>query len=86
MDQHSDDSPGAQDELAAAVLGALRADVLDQVGLLPDAAVISVPALFELPQSAATSEAAKLAGFGKVEHEEGVVAPAIDGAHRTPES
>ncbi|MBL8944324.1 MAG: Hsp70 family protein [Myxococcales bacterium] len=54
-------------ELAAAVLGALRADVLDQVGLLPDAAVISVPALFELPQSAATSEAAKLAGFGKVE-------------------
>ena len=30
-------------------------------------AVISVPALFELPQSAATSEAARLAGFERVE-------------------
>ncbi len=29
--------------------------------------MISVPALFELPQSAATSEAARLAGFARVE-------------------
>ena len=38
-----------------------------QVGVLPERAVISVPALFELPQIAATSEAAHLAGFERVE-------------------
>ncbi len=54
-------------ELAAEILKALRTDVQDQLGALPVAAVISVPALFELPQSAATAEAAKLAGFDKVE-------------------
>ncbi len=54
-------------ELAAKVLAALRADVHDQLGVLPDTAVISVPALFELPQSAATAEAAALAGFTRVE-------------------
>ncbi len=57
----------APEELAAAVLGALRGDVRDQLGIEPTAAVISVPALFELPQSAATSEAARLAGFERVE-------------------
>jgi len=54
-------------QLAAKVLEALRGDVRDQLGSLPTAAVISVPALFELPQSAATAEAAKLAGFDKIE-------------------
>src|SRR4030095_7863 len=39
----------------------------DQLGFLPERAVISVPALFELPQSSATSEAARLAGFERVE-------------------
>ena len=53
--------------LAAEVLKSLRADVQEQFGFVPARAVISVPALFELPQSAATSEAARLAGFEKVE-------------------
>ncbi|HET6582095.1 MAG TPA: Hsp70 family protein, partial [Nannocystaceae bacterium] len=54
-------------ELAAEVLRSLRNDVRDQLGVLPTCAVISVPALFELPQSAATAQAAELAGFTKVE-------------------
>jgi molecular chaperone DnaK len=54
-------------ELAAKILEALRNDVHDQLGALPVAAVVSVPALFELPQSAATAEAARLAGFERVE-------------------
>jgi molecular chaperone DnaK len=55
------------EELSAEVLKALRQDIIDQLGVAIDRAVISVPALFELPQSAATSEAARLAGFGRVE-------------------
>ncbi|HNF97082.1 MAG TPA: Hsp70 family protein [Pseudomonadota bacterium] len=55
------------EELSAEVLRSLRNDVKDQYGFLPDQAVISVPALFELPQSAATTKAAQLAGFTKVE-------------------
>src|SRR5205085_7776135 len=55
------------EELAAEVLRALRADAKEQLGFLPERAVVSVPALFELPQSAATSEAARLAGFERVE-------------------
>jgi molecular chaperone DnaK len=55
------------EELAAEVLRSLRADMQDQLGVAPVKAVISVPALFELPQSAATSEAARLAGFEQVE-------------------
>jgi molecular chaperone DnaK len=54
-------------ELAALILSSLRKDVEEQFGFAPTCAVISVPALFELPQSAATSEAAQLAGFEKVE-------------------
>ncbi|PRP99906.1 Hsp70 family protein [Enhygromyxa salina] len=54
-------------ELAAMILASLRKDVEDQFGFAPIRAVISVPALFELPQSAATSEAAQLAGFERVE-------------------
>src|SRR5437764_13619237 len=55
------------EELSAEVLKALRQDIHDQIGVPIERAVISVPALFELPQSAATSEAARLAGFQRVE-------------------
>jgi molecular chaperone DnaK len=55
------------EELSAEILKALRQDIADQLGVSIDRAVISVPALFELPQSAATSEAARLAGFARVE-------------------
>jgi molecular chaperone DnaK len=55
------------EELSAEILKALRADIADQLGVEIERAVISVPALFELPQSAATSEAARLAGFARVE-------------------
>ncbi len=55
------------EELAAEILRSLRADVEAQLGFSPARAVVSVPALFELPQSAATSEVARLAGFEKVE-------------------
>jgi molecular chaperone DnaK len=65
------------EELSAEVLKSLRADVKEQLGFLPERAVISVPALFELPQSAATSEAARLAGFQRVELIQEPVASAI---------
>ena len=55
------------EELSAEILKALRSDITDQLGVAVERAVISVPALFELPQSAATSEAARLAGFERVE-------------------
>src|SRR5690606_28942251 len=55
------------EDLSAEVLRALRQDIADQIGSPVERAVISVPALFELPQSAATSEAARLAGFQRVE-------------------
>jgi molecular chaperone DnaK len=54
-------------QLAAEILRSLRADVRDQFGVEPRRAVVSVPALFELAQSAATTEAAKLAGLETVE-------------------
>lgn len=65
------------EELSAEVLRALRNDVLAQVGFLPERAVISVPALFELPQTAATSHAARIAGFERVEMIQEPVASAI---------
>ena len=65
------------EELAAEVLRSLRADVQEQFGISPERAVVSVPALFELPQSAATSEAARLAGFERVELIQEPVASAI---------
>jgi molecular chaperone DnaK len=63
-------APGTKkkpEELSAEVLKALRQDIHDQLGVAIERAVISVPALFELPQSSATSEAARLAGFERVE-------------------
>jgi molecular chaperone DnaK len=65
------------EELAAEVLKAIRADVRDALGFLPEQAVISVPALFEVAQTAATSEAARLAGFARVEMIQEPVASAI---------
>jgi molecular chaperone DnaK len=64
-------------ELAAEVLKSLRDDVKEQIGFAPARAVISVPALFELPQSAATSDAARLAGFERVELIQEPVASAL---------
>src|SRR3954468_10091461 len=55
------------EQLSAEILKALRQDIADQLGAPIERAVISVPALFEPPQSAATSEAARLAGFARVE-------------------
>jgi len=65
------------EELSAEVLRSLRDDVHDQLGFVPECAVISVPALFELPQSSATSEAARLAGFDRVELIQEPVASAL---------
>jgi len=64
-------------ELAAEVLRSIRADVKDQLGFEPRTAVISVPALFEVAQTAATSEAARIAGFDRVEMIQEPVASAI---------
>ncbi len=71
--------------LAAEVLRALRADVLEQVGIDATQAVVSVPALFELPQSAATTEAAQLAGFTRVELIQEPVASALAAGWRAGE-
>lgn len=50
-------------ELSAEVLKALRSDVQQHHGFAPRAAVITVPAAFDLAQCAATQEAARIAGF-----------------------
>lgn len=63
--------------LSAEVLKSLRRDVGDQFGVLPERAVVSVPALFELHQIAATSEAARQAGFERIELIQEPVASAI---------
>ncbi len=65
------------EELSALVLGALRSLAAQVTGHAPTAAVITVPALFELPQTRATSEAARLAGFERVEHLQEPVASAL---------
>jgi molecular chaperone DnaK len=65
------------EELAGLILASMRDDVRDAIGVAPERAVISVPALFELPQSAATSEAARLAGFERVELLQEPVASAL---------
>ena len=65
------------EELSAEVLKSLRQDIADQLGIAPQRAVISVPALFELHQTAATSEAARLAGFERIELIQEPVASAI---------
>jgi molecular chaperone DnaK len=54
------------EELSAHVLASLLADARDALGFSPRAAVISTPALFELPQNHATMRAGKLAGLEEV--------------------
>ncbi|HEY5149545.1 MAG TPA: Hsp70 family protein [Mycobacterium sp.] len=54
------------EELSAEVLKSLRADVQQRTGELIGAAVITVPAAFELNACAATERAAQLAGIGHV--------------------
>jgi molecular chaperone DnaK len=71
------------EELSAEILKALRQDITDQLGVTIERAVISVPALFELPQSAATSEAARLAGFQRVELLQEPIASALAAGWRT---
>lgn len=51
------------EELSAEVLKSLRADVAQRLGENIEAAVITVPAAFELHQCDATRKAAQLAGF-----------------------
>ncbi|HEX7662964.1 MAG TPA: Hsp70 family protein, partial [Polyangiaceae bacterium] len=65
------------EELSALVLGALRDHAATAIGTKPSCAAITVPALFELPQIRATSEAARLAGFERVEHLQEPVASAL---------
>ncbi len=65
------------EELSAFVLGAIRDHATAALGEKPSCAVITVPALFELPQIRATSEAARLAGFDRVEHLQEPVASAL---------
>lgn len=55
------------DELSAEVLKNLREQAEQTEECIFDKVIITVPALFELPQSKATSNAARLAGFDKVE-------------------
>jgi molecular chaperone DnaK len=73
------------EELAAEVLRSIREDVKAQTGILPETAVIGVPALFELPQTAATSEAARLAGFERVEIIQEPVASGLGAGFRAAE-
>ncbi len=54
------------EELSAEVIASLLADVRDAAGFKPRAAVISTPALFELPQNHATTRAGRLAGLEEV--------------------
>ena len=65
------------EELSALVLGELRRLVEQSIGHAPTGAVITVPALFELPQTRTTSESARMAGFERVEHLQEPVASAL---------
>jgi len=52
--------------LSAEVLSSLLSDACDLLGYRPQKAVVSTPALFELPQNHATMQAGKLAGLDEV--------------------
>jgi len=51
------------EELSAIVLRDLRRAAEERFGSPPEGAVVTVPAMFELPQNEATARAAELAGF-----------------------
>ncbi|MCG8419903.1 MAG: Hsp70 family protein [Proteobacteria bacterium] len=74
------------EELAALVLESMRDDIRDQLGVAPARAVISVPALFELPQNSATSEAARMAGFEQVELLQEPIASALAAGWKVEEA
>ena len=66
---HSFEAAGrvmSPEELSAEILKELRAAAEHRFVEPPRAAVITIPAMFELPQNEATSRAAKLAGFEQV--------------------
>ncbi|MCP4502465.1 MAG: Hsp70 family protein [Deltaproteobacteria bacterium] len=63
--------------LSAHLLRSLRDDVKTQTGILPEQAIITVPAIFDLPQCRATTEAAQAAGFCSVELVQEPVASAL---------
>jgi molecular chaperone DnaK len=65
------------EELAAEILRSVRLDVREMMGFEPERAVLTVPALFELPQAGATSDAARIAGFTQVELLQEPVASAL---------
>ncbi|HSF38779.1 MAG TPA: Hsp70 family protein, partial [Thermoanaerobaculia bacterium] len=65
------------EELSAQVVSSLLADAKDSLGYTPAKAVISTPALFELPQNHATMRAGKLAGLQEVELIQEPIASAI---------
>jgi molecular chaperone DnaK len=54
------------EELSSRILTSLLTDAADVLGFTPRAAVISTPALFELPQNHATMRAGKLAGLEEI--------------------
>lgn len=53
--------------LSAELLKALKSRAEEHAGCTFDKVVVTVPALFELPQSKCTAEAARMAGFDQVE-------------------
>lgn len=65
------------EELSAQIVASLLADAKDALGYAPAKAVISTPALFELPQNHATMRAGKLAGLAEVELIQEPIASAI---------
>ena len=65
------------EELSAEVLKSLAHDVEQHAGVRPARAVVAVPALFELPQTRATTEAAQMAGFEEIELLQEPVASAL---------
>jgi len=70
------------EELSAEVIKSLLADVRDAAGFTPRAAVISTPALFELPQNHATTRAGRLAGLEDVVLIQEPIASAISAGWR----
>ncbi len=73
------------EELAAEVLRSLLADVREQTGVSVERAIIAVPALFEVPQSNATVEAARLAGLTQVALIQEPIASALAAGWRADE-
>src|ERR1700724_1666646 len=65
------------EELSAEVLRSLLGDAETALGFRPARAVISTPALFELPQNHATVRAGKLAGLAEVALLQETIASAI---------